>query len=377
MEQYKIPNKDIFEEYYNKHTIKECSEEFRISEFRVKKLAKEYNLSKWTQYPIPSKEEFEDYYNNHTNKECEEHFGVSSIVIGRWTKIYSISKPTKSSKCPKELTDKQMELIIGSMLGDGCISKKYKNSNCFFSIRHSTKQKSYLYWKSEMINEFARKFYEEVSNNNAFKNINRKLTKEFYESIKMETVRHLIFTTLEKKWYLRNENGEYVCDKIGRRIKVVPKDIKLTPFMLAIWYFDDGRNTPTHKCCYLSTDGFNYDECLYLCELIKKLDIDCKPTKTKRGHYEIYIRCNNSYYKFLDMVREFLPCKDFNYKVELAPTNTKVTSEDIETIFDLKETGLSRLEISKITNVAPKKVKKILSGKHKVLSEESHHGQNN
>lgn len=50
------------------------------------------------------------------------------------------------------LTNKVEQIILGSMFGDAFL-KKYKSSNVAFIETHSIKQKDYLLWKKELLEE--------------------------------------------------------------------------------------------------------------------------------------------------------------------------------------------------------------------------------
>lgn len=54
------------------------------------------------------------------------------------------------------------------------------------------------------------------------------------------------------KFYEKNSNGVWV--------KVVPKDIVITPQVLAYWYMDDGSKRGDVEAKYLCTDSFTKDQ---------------------------------------------------------------------------------------------------------------------
>ncbi len=119
----------------------------------------------------------------------------------------------KSRKAIKAiLTDQQIALIVGSLLGDGYLVKT--TSGFAFRVNHGLTQKAYVDWKYEIL-----------------KNItNSKPRKSSNVCYYFRTISHPAFIQLRSKFYK------------GRR-KIVPKKLLkkvLTPFVLAVWIMDDG-----------------------------------------------------------------------------------------------------------------------------------------
>ncbi len=114
---------------------------------------------------------------------------------------------------PFRLSDFQLEVIRGSLLGDGCLSKAKKNSlGVRFRLGHDLKQKQYLEWKASL-----------------FKNIPHSIS-NYEKSIKFDLMPLFELYPLRKEMY----KGKY---------KFLSADFlsKLTPLSLAIWYMDDAH----------------------------------------------------------------------------------------------------------------------------------------
>jgi hypothetical protein len=135
---------------------------------------------------------------------------------------------------------KQMEIVIGTLLGDASISKGERR------LRFSQTDILYSKLKSKLLDEFVQsefeldmqKYRESLANN----------------SWQVSTESCIWCSQLREKWY---PNGK----------KMVPKDIELTSLMLAIWYMDDG-SLSGGRIATLATMGFSKDEIEFL---IKKL----------------------------------------------------------------------------------------------------------
>ncbi|MCA1021500.1 hypothetical protein [Halobacillus litoralis] len=117
-----------------------------------------------------NKEELEHLYYNEklTQKQIGERFGVSKPVIGRNMRKYGITKDKQLLKYRE--TDKQRDLLVGSVLGDGTFMTDGENYRA--SFRQSESQKDYLIFKFNQLKEFCKKQTVGISagNKNSFAN---------------------------------------------------------------------------------------------------------------------------------------------------------------------------------------------------------------
>jgi len=116
------------------------------------------------------------------------------------------------------ITQKEHDLIIGSLLGDASIRQRERNS-CF-RVAHSIKQRDYINWKLSLLKDF------EISEFNERKKI---IKEREVIMISLTTKTHSVFNYYRNLFY-----------KDGK--KVVVQDIlnQLNPRSLAIWICDDG-----------------------------------------------------------------------------------------------------------------------------------------
>lgn len=155
------------------------------------------------------------------------------------------------------LTNQQLDVLIGSILGDGSLSKTNFKSNSRFSETHSEAQLGWLTWKNEILKPFSTNIFSVLA-----KGIKRlpngsiiKIKNKFHKHFSFKTISNNVFTEIEKKWYKRDENGNYIYKIINNRkyrIKVVP-EFELTKLTLAVWYIDDGDNGAGTKQIRFST----------------------------------------------------------------------------------------------------------------------------
>lgn len=127
-----------------------------------------------------------------------------------------------------ELSQNQMEILIGTVLGDGYISPAGK-----VQLEHSSKQKSYVDWKFHELKNLA---YEKLS----------KVDRMDKRSDKIYTSYRFWLRQYFRPWRKYFYKGKK---------KFFPKNLKLTPLSLAVWYMDDGCYSDAK--CTLSTDNFS------------------------------------------------------------------------------------------------------------------------
>lgn len=245
-----------------------------------------------------------NFYKTHTIQETIKHFNISKSTLYNRLRGFGFTK-LQTVICPSFFSNLQKDLLTGSLLGDGYLTKHYnKKSIPLYSERHCSKQLEYLQWKSSILHPFSRN----ISTGTTL------LNNKYFTTHRLETVRHVLFKELEEKWYKR-QNHQYVLQN-NKRIKQIPQDIILTPFIIAVWFMDDGRNSPTRRSLYISTDGFSLDECNFLCDKLKEYNIISKPALTRRKQHEIYIG-PASYFHFIDMVKPHIhPC--LTYKINVS-----------------------------------------------------------
>ena len=136
----------------------------------------------------------------------------------------------------------------------------------------------------------------------------------YLEECRFQTLSHPTLTELEKMWYLRNSQGDYVIrDK--RRIKTVPSNISLTPLVIAVWFFDDGSTDPMRRIAQFNTQSFAQCESELLAEQLRGFNIECGIVKN-RNQFIILVRAR-SYLNLIKLVSDQIYCEDMNYKVDL------------------------------------------------------------
>jgi len=256
----------------------------------------------------------------------------------------------------------QTEILIGSLLGDGTLRKKnrgYKD-NCTFIKNQCKKDKDgndkidYMKWHFDNFSPYS-------------SSIGIVKKKEGQNQYEFRTKASPVFTELEKKWYIPS-------NKKNKRIKIIPRDIKLTPLSLCIWFMDDGTNYPEKRQAKIYSMSFTHEEHEFLCEVIKRdMGISFKIQKYKH-QYNLYIP-TEYYLEFINIIKTHCIWKCFLYKHDLskykkqayacgeACGRSKLKEKEVMEIFKLSNSGLKQTKIADMFNVRQSAISRILSGK--------------
>jgi hypothetical protein len=157
--------------------------------------------------------------------------------------IQKLEKPP----LPAGLTKIQQEVLIGALLGDGCLFMPKNATNPLFAITRSYKDFEYLNWQLGLFKDFCLSGIYGYFNHD-------KRTNKTYHQVKLTTRRAQAFNSYYESWYPGDK-------------KQVPDSLELTPLTCAIWFCDDGCVTlATEKrlLLKLSTHGFSICEVEFL-----------------------------------------------------------------------------------------------------------------
>lgn len=223
--------------------------------------------------------------------EIAKEFNLDRHVVSKILQLYN--KKSKHSnrrydnlrKIP--FTKRQKNIIIGSLLGDGCVHKQDKSSNRMYKyyLSHSEKQSDYFFWKFNELKPFFTKYYKTTAK--------LKTTNKSYKQLKATSIAHPEFKIYHNLFYTDG-------------IKKVPKniDVYLNPMIMAIWIMDDGSlnkksNQTLGNNIRICSLNFNYEDHLILKNAIKaNFDINTKIgtyTRNSKDFYYISFNKRNSW----------------------------------------------------------------------------------
>jgi predicted DNA-binding protein YlxM (UPF0122 family) len=248
-----------------------------------------------------------------TTYEIARMYNCHRQSISRLLKKYGIAvkrhKRAYSFYYEQKLNDEQKQLILGSLLGDGCIAKHHKGINsCRFVEQHSISQLEYLEWKKEILQNFV---------SNEIRIVDNSKNKSYGNglSCNFSTVLHKEFADFYNQFY-------------DNRIKRIPY-FQLTPLSLAVWYFDDGSIARINQkgdfySVQMHTEGYDDNSIKNLRQMLKRqFDIDTRLTATK-GKYKVITMGHVDSNKLMRIISPFVvPCMSYKIKFSDNPVETQ------------------------------------------------------
>lgn len=157
------------------------------------------------------------------------------------------------------LTEVQKSIVTGKLLGDGTLRGR---ANKLLEVNHSHKQKHYVFWLYEMLQEHVSTPPKlRISGTNRFS---------------------CRFTTRSLK-----ELNSFFDDFYSEKgYKSIPRNLQLNGLSLAVWFMDDGSRE--RKSVYFNTQQFDLDDQQFLLYVLEKIGIDGSLNKDK-SYYRIRI----------------------------------------------------------------------------------------
>lgn len=183
--------------------------------------------------------------------------GIPYSTIYSWYKSYDIDLPKSCMTVYEELrsvnlTSIHKSVILGSILGDGCLIKQKSSKNARLQIGHCSKQLPYLRWKKNLLNPFC-KSPPVLAEKSGRKVI---CGKESY------TTGYYILNTIAHPGITEYYNKYYFGGKKRVHTDVIED---LDELSLAVWLADDGSFSLRSDCKYslkgnIATCSFYDDE---------------------------------------------------------------------------------------------------------------------
>jgi len=154
-----------------------------------------------------------------------------------------------------------------------------RRRNAFLEVNHSATQKDYVDWKYSVLQSVV-KSRPKLRNGNG-----NRIAYRFFTCCSSE------ITDLFRYFY-----------KDGK--KIVPADLEINPFSLAVWFMDDGSRSG--GSLYLNTQQFSVNDQIVLQKLLQnRFDVNSSLNKDKE-YMRIRIRTKDAI-KFCDIIRQYVP----------------------------------------------------------------------
>jgi len=195
------------------------------------------------------------------------------------------------------LNERNYDILLGFLLGDGCLQKNKQWDNNIFRLRkqHSLKQSKY--------NEFCADLYDVKCNNSGKSGFTGEIMS--------------VFNT--KSFYIKNDFIERLFSNGIKKRITMGIEKYVTVRTLATWFMDDGSNyiyNEDGSNIRLHTEGFTKAENYHLQTMLKnKFNIICNIETTKKerkdriGSYNTYFNLklnNENSCKFQELIKEYV-----------------------------------------------------------------------
>lgn len=170
---------------------------------------------------------------------------------------------------PATLSDRERQLLLGGILGDGSLKVHAGYANARYAFRHSVKQKEYFDWKAdELVGLASEKCrWEQPAEREDLGG----------DVLRFQTLALPRLTDLHR---LTHEHGE---KRVRRRWLN-----QLAPLGLAVWWLDDGSIVGNGHKGVLCTDSFGAEQVAVLVRYLRvvwKVQARWFPASTDRPHH--------------------------------------------------------------------------------------------
>jgi hypothetical protein len=203
---------------------------------------------------------------------------MSVILIKLNKRFFHIEKKIHSHKRIGPHNLDIIEIMIGSLLGDGHLEKRVKGIGTRLIVEQTNQNVEYLMWLNKFFykrgycTSFKPKIFKRIKKNNVI-----------YYGIKFNTYTFSSLNWLHESFYSKNN------------IKHLPLSLLnyyLNSKILAIWFMDDGSKLGSGF--KIATNCFKYNELVDLSNLLyNKFNLNCSLHKNKLS-WVIYIKKNSA-----------------------------------------------------------------------------------
>jgi len=320
-------NKDLVTLYESGLTIRDIASQVKKSYEVVRQILKSENV-KWRKTYVSdfTPDQLQSILDKHDKgmlvKDIATWYEISSPAIVRWLnannrkvtcnrKKYDILRQTPINSIQKQI-------LVGKLLGDGCLYKDTPKQSYKLSFGHCEAQEQYFLWNVAMLDPFI---------NNYRKNVDKRGNSIMLQAT---TICHKDFNMFGDMFYKEN------------RIKIIPDnlDMYLTPLALAIWIQDDG-NLNSGVNMRICSQGFSEKDNHKLKDYLKRcFNLDSKVMGYKYKGKEYKMICLNKVntQKLSDIIRPHV-VESMMYKLMPESSTTSMpntleikTSKDDDTV---------------------------------------------
>ncbi len=192
------------------------------------------------------------------------------------------------------LSKRCRDIVIGTILGDGCLERN--GTNVRLRIDHGVSQVSFVEWKWHELSEL------------------RPLTPRIVERVDKRTGRrHVNYRFTTRSMPVLNHYFTLFYEPSVKRIPTGIAELLRSTLSLAVWYMDDGGRRGDCRSGYLNTNAYSVHDV----DLLRKVMADVFGVRTSThfaaGKPRIYIP-QSQFENFCDLVRPHV-IPEMSYKL--------------------------------------------------------------
>lgn len=197
-------------------------------------------------------------------------------------------KPTREFMSKISLDKEQRDIIVGLMLGDGCLETQTNGRTYRLKIEQSLLHKEYVDWLYAKLNNLVLTSPKEKT---------KKIMNKIYKNYGFQTISSGNFRFFAQQFYDRNSKS-----------KKIPKNIRklLNPLVLSIWFMDDGQiKSSKHRALLINCQCFSKKDLRLLQDALKNKFGTESILKKERIGSRIYL-LSETIHKFLAIVKPYI-----------------------------------------------------------------------
>ncbi|MBU0579203.1 hypothetical protein KKE34_01595 [Patescibacteria group bacterium] len=197
------------------------------------------------------------------------------------------TRKLKKLKTQLKLSHKQKELLIGTILGDGCLITSRSGKAARLQIRHTMRAKEYVEWKYSFFKDWVLTPPREDIHNNSW-----------------------YFRTVSHKDLMIIKNHFYTHDGV----KIIPSyinELLISPLSLAAWFMDDGNGYNHFPGLRISTYAFKlYGNVVLKNCLLKNFGLKTNLLRDSKGYQLLFpVRSARRLHKLMQPY--IVPCMSY------------------------------------------------------------------
>jgi len=224
---YEKIDKDIFLKLYNnRNSDAEIARQFNCSESKIKTFRESLGLTIVDRRHFTDEEFLKVYNQNLSDKQISEVLNVSEGYVTQRRNKLSLTY-NKEKKDIVSLTDIEFQVILGTVLGDTHLYKKYTYGDTTGTCNHCLEQEELIFTKYNYLKNISQIPYLVNKHDKRLQNPDYQ---QWY-------------------WYINaNPALNDIYDKFyNNKIKYINKELfeQIEPLALAVWYMDDGSKEGT------------------------------------------------------------------------------------------------------------------------------------